>query len=1026
VENEDLLSLSSLFKTGFSIDWLIQLTGKKASAVINILEAAVGEGLLKKHGFSRFSFSDQRQQEALKTRLKPEVQDLYIRKIADLLLKELPDDEEKAELVAGYLLGIKNDFERCRWLAKAGDIYAQSLKINDALKCYIKVLDDLLCIKDARADSLIIETSLKYSRIAEMQFDIRRILPFLTDALKRAEQRRDLRSAALLHMHIAKFEWYQSNYLEAIRRFQKGWAISQGEDDEKLKGSAVTFSTFFHYWQGYYKEAVNIYESEISGMTETPPEGFPLMAEATMGNCFTLVGHVAHGFGMMEAVRLQAIRIKSAFLQTYSEIVMAIALLNIQRNDEAINHLNRASADLRKWPKSPLTLIHYALTAYGHYHDGNPKKAVYHLKKYLGLRKEIGVSMLLYPYFLELCWAMELKRMPKIAGASFQDEFRKILKSKNVFMIGVAHRFQALLQEKNNAPEKEIQRSLNTSEKWLIKSGHMAELFRTRLALYNLYLSSGRKKKVLELRKLLLEQASGLPRDMIPRDLKPLETGGADPAAPAGDVQVMGKKVMDIPDHGVLMRYLITSACRLIGAERGGIFLIKKMLPEPRFFLHAGANLTKGQISESGFEFAWRAIHKVARTGQGILSGQDVSTGQDVPTGQPEGRICSLICVPLKQSGKTIGALYHDNRMLTRAFEDHHLLQLTYITAVMSLAVSRHGIFEELNSIIGGFLDPSPVSSGDSNYHGIIGQSRGIQRVFSQIERVSRTDASVIILGETGTGKDMVARGIHEAGHRKNGPFITVNCNALPDSLISSELFGFEKGAFTGAFQRKPGRFELAEKGTLFLDEIGELPIETQVKLLRVLQEKEFERIGGNRTIQSDFRLITATNRQLDKEVEAGRFREDLFYRLNVFPILVPPLRERKDDIPILARHFLQVYAQKIGKRFKSFPENEMEKLIRHKWPGNVRELENVIERGTISSQSAIFRIPELTETPGPAAISGILPDMRLKDVERRHILNTLEKINWKIRGPGGAAELLDIHPSTLYSRMKKLGINIK
>ena len=269
-------------------------------------------------------------------------------------------------------------------------------------------------------------------------------------------------------------------------------------------------------------------------------------------------------------------------------------------------------------------------------------------------------------------------------------------------------------------------------------------------------------------------------------------------------------------------------------------------------------------------------------------------------------------------------------------------------------------------------------------------------------------------------GKEMVARAIHEQSNRRDKPFIRVNCSAFPESLIASELFGHEKGSFTGAGKRRLGRFELADTGTLFLDEIGDISMDIQIRLLRVIQTKKFERVGASNSIKSDFRLLTATNHNLNKAVAQGQFRQDLFYRLNVFPIHVPPLKERREDISPLAFYFLNKYSEKLKKSFRGIPENEMDKLLDYHWPGNVRELENVIERGAILNTGGRFFVPDLTIKNGEDSLSD---QLTLEEMQRRFIFETLQKVDWKIYGPGGAAELLGINHSTLYSRMKKLGI---
>jgi formate hydrogenlyase transcriptional activator len=314
----------------------------------------------------------------------------------------------------------------------------------------------------------------------------------------------------------------------------------------------------------------------------------------------------------------------------------------------------------------------------------------------------------------------------------------------------------------------------------------------------------------------------------------------------------------------------------------------------------------------------------------------------------------------------------------------------------------------------------------------MVGRSRALRDVFEAVDRVAATDATVLVLGETGTGKELVARAVHAASARKDRPLVKVNCAALPPGLIESELFGHEKGAFTGAGERRIGRFELADGGTLFLDEVGEIPLDMQVKLLRVLQEREFERAGGSQTIRVDVRVVAATNRDLLRAVDEGKFRRDLYYRLHVFPVTLPPLREREGDVPLLVHHFVQRHAARIGRRIERVSDATLARLTRYPWPGNVRELENVVERAVI-----LCRGPELeidaalldprAAAPGPAPAAAraaeVGADGTLEALERRHIVETLRATAWRVEGAGGAAARLGLHPNTLRSRIKKLGI---
>ncbi len=337
----------------------------------------------------------------------------------------------------------------------------------------------------------------------------------------------------------------------------------------------------------------------------------------------------------------------------------------------------------------------------------------------------------------------------------------------------------------------------------------------------------------------------------------------------------------------------------------------------------------------------------------------------------------------------------------------------------------------------------------------IVGESDALRRVLKNVETVAPTDSTVLICGETGTGKELIARALHELSPRKERIFMTLNCAAIPMGLLESELFGHEKGAFTGAISQKIGRFELANRGTLFLDEVGDIPPELQPKLLRVLQEREFERLGSTKTIHVDVRLVAATHRDLAGMVADGRFRSDLYYRLNVFPLALPPLRERGDDIPRLVRHFTQRFARRIGRRIESIPSAVMGALVRYSWPGNVRELENVIERAVILSPGATLQVPlgdlqvaeqrlgveghrvdsssqrPVGSTQQPSAVGSAATDPKpstfertLVDAERDHIRDVLRETNWVLGGPKGAAARLGMKRSTLYSKMKKLGLS--
>ena len=312
--------------------------------------------------------------------------------------------------------------------------------------------------------------------------------------------------------------------------------------------------------------------------------------------------------------------------------------------------------------------------------------------------------------------------------------------------------------------------------------------------------------------------------------------------------------------------------------------------------------------------------------------------------------------------------------------------------------------------------------SYERRFEQVIGNSPALESVLEQVERVAPTDSTVLVQGETGTGKELIAHAIHNLSSRCGRPFVRLNCAAIPLDLLESELFGHEKGAFTGAIAQKIGRFELADKGTLFLDEVGDIPPALQPKLLRVLQEQEFERLGSGRTHQVDVRLVAATNRNLMEMVDRGEFRRDLYYRLNVFPVLLPPLRERHEDIPALVAHFVEIYGRRMGRQIDHIPPATMSALTSYHWPGNIRELQNLIERAVILSDDGV--LPNPLPAAGRSAISMSPAATTLKDSERNLILGTLESVGWVVGGTKGAAEKLGLKRTTLIHKMHKLGIS--
>jgi formate hydrogenlyase transcriptional activator len=387
----------------------------------------------------------------------------------------------------------------------------------------------------------------------------------------------------------------------------------------------------------------------------------------------------------------------------------------------------------------------------------------------------------------------------------------------------------------------------------------------------------------------------------------------------------------------------------------------------------------------------------------------------------------TLCMLPLVRGGRVLGVLSLV-RTDKNPFFESDLEFFSQVAGQIAIAIDNAVAYRQITELKDKLAQEKlyfeDELTSEMNFQEIIGNSGVLRSVLRQVEAVAPTGSTVLIYGETGTGKELIARAVHNLSQRQANPFVKLNCAAIPTGLLESELFGHERGAFTGAVAQRIGRFELASQGTIFLDEVGEIPLELQPKLLRVLQEREFERLGGSRTLRTNARLIAATNRDLRTMVEEQKFRSDLFYRLSVFPIHVPSLRERTEDIPFLVRHFAQHFACNMGKRIETISSETMNALVRYPWPGNIRELQNVIERAVILSQGPILKVPLADlKARGADHLNGN-GSSTLEEVERRHILSVLEQTNWVFAGPNGAAARLGIKRPTLQFRMQKLGIS--
>ncbi len=1022
-EDQDLLAIASLFEGNFSIDWIQELTKLKASEVLLSFEQAVNNGFLKREEIGSFSLTDKKTQRKFHALLSANEKERYNQTISAILIKDVPESRQKAELIAPHLLNILNDTKGCNWLLKAAKKYSSDFHTEAALACYVKILDDLAGVHQEGADELFCDAAIEYAKLNTARNDVKKVTSILEEAMFRAKNIKNQRYQSMIDMNFAKNKWLQSQYKSAQSHFENSWKLATELGDETLIRSIANFKTFLLYWQGRFKDVVLDYEKSLADVEKYPHGRFPLLATMTVGTCYGQIGQVTQGIGMIDSIRRHCLETGDVGLAAHSGICIGAIMLDIGHIDDALQHLVPSVEEARKIQPDWTTIQGELILAYAYYLNSDQDKSLRHIGQFYKLSKQVDVSVRPWPYLMELCWAIEEGLLPSVPDMSIRQEVDAMLSGENVFLKGVAYRFKALLQKKEGVSHAAIIDTLKHSVEFLEASGHAIELAKTRLELARLYLLQGNQKQAFKMAQAACNVLSPLNENLIPDDLKPLIKPSTANENQLKELIAISRELSLTGNNRDAIGFILSTANRIMGAERGGIFLLEQSNQPYKFTLRASKNLTQEQIDLPEFNSSMKLMTDVAAAGIGKV--QDLRM-QDNPDYPDEEIILSSICVPIIVRKQISGILYHDNRLLSNAFNESLLDILSSLASYLALVLENDKLQKE-NQILAGKIEEINAHYEKQNaddqpafIESIIGESPEMKRVQAQIGEIAKSDTTVLILGETGVGKEVVAKAILSNSLRKNKPFISLNCSALSEKLIYSELFGHEKGSFTGADHRHIGRFEKAHGGTLFLDEIGDLPLDIQVRLLRVLETKEFERVGGKETIRSDFRLITATNRNLEQAIKKKLFRSDLFYRINVYSIYVPPLRERKQDIPLLINYYLKEQAGKTGKMSRLITDEEMSGLSEYAWPGNVRELKNCVERYVASSQT---RITELLETQYHPASPSKNTAVTLADNERRHIEWALTKTMGKIHGPGGAAELLDIHPNTLTFRIKKLGI---
>ena len=1013
--DKQILALASLFDREFSMDWIQELSKAKATLILNTLEKACREGLLKKVELGVFYFGDQKVKARMRS-IFPEthLEELH-KKAAALLINEVPDHEQGILAAASQLIHVSNDPDGCKILLDAGNRYRKKGLYQTAFTCYDKAIHDLRDKDGKEENILFIETAVEYSKNRSSLDNPKLTISLLKDALDRCEQLNDKPLQSIVLFNLASIEYTRMKYIPAQKYFYKGRSLAKEIKCPRVERTLAICSVLHYCYSGRFKEAIKIYESIFSN--NAPRYRLSLKVSIMLGITYAHIGQIPQAMGMLNQLRDNALALDDHDAASRASIYIAFAL--IMKNDLE-NAAGQICETLKSYKKMDFFTRYFAnlMQAKIYFEKNDFKKSHEYLNTALAIRSKYSFTH--RGWLFEFCFAMKRGSYPAIAEVSLDDEIRQAIDSRNLYEQGIAYRYLGIRQQDTKEAPETALKSLNHSLALLEESGATLEIARTKEALARYYLNRNDITKAKECVEAAAKNFLKHGERRVADDLRHLLQYSDIKEDLVQEILNVGPAVVEIRDIKKVAQRILSAVIKITGAERGAVFLFPVESQRDEIELLAATNLTREDMEKPDFELSIQIIRETAKSGRERMDTVEGSQDQGVRNDA----IKSRICVPLLLRGRTIGVLYHDNRLFQSTFKKQDLKILSYFASLAAISLDNAQAYEKIRSLNRRLYEEKNYLEEQQLEHlqfdDFVAVSPAIKKVLTLVERVADTESTVLILGDTGVGKEMVARAIHQHSSRRDKPFIRVNCSAFSESLIASELFGHEKGSFTGAAERRVGRFELADTGTLFLDEIGDISMDIQVRLLRVIQTKKFERVGASESIHSDFRLLTATNRNLEKAVAEGRFRQDLFYRLNVFPIHVPPLRERTECIAPLACYFLKKHMIRMKKNFKGIPEKEINKLLAYHWPGNVRELENVIERGVIMNVDGLFTVPELGMESGDTAISG---QPTLEEMERRYILDILRQVNWKIYGPGGAAKILGLNHSTLYSRMKKLGI---
>ncbi|PLX42371.1 MAG: hypothetical protein C0609_09670 [Deltaproteobacteria bacterium] len=1007
-----------------SLDLLCLILGRSPIEVLNSAETLVSKGLLKKceeMGAGYYSLTDFSESKKYLSGLAEGELEGAVAKAIEGVEEFFQDDKKRFMHIAHIYETSGVPVKHLTELVKAG-MYCHNLNITTYAESYYRMALEAMEARELAPYQQVafIDAAIGICMCRDSSLPHATQRRFLQEALALDVAHEDPVREIWLHILIARSYLRTVYYSEAGKHLERAWQMldeTEVTDDVRLQLALVDSERLF--WQGHIDEAIKRYESVLGNHEELIENVETLRSFVKLGWVYGVAGETARGLGLIRAVRKKAQEMGGKDLERYATLMLVVVLVDAGRVEEAERYLSEVF-DL------PENLIDtYILW------PGNGKRAYFAVLK--------GDFEGAYGYFNEAWEASKILGSPHHRAAdnlevmlrlerkgiihpewNFDSDIERLLEWPDLYMQGVALRYRARKEMEKSGDAERGRADLKRSIELLTRAGARIELAHAQIQMARINMDEKDYKAGEELLKKAWETFSKVNANLFPQDLKPYLDRTSKHSLWVESLLSVGEALSETRTKDDLLGQIIKQAMRISGAERGAIFMGSGSCTA----LAASRNIVQQELCALPFRAHMEVVETVFETAAEITR-QVESFDPEAPERVMD--ISWIGCFPVKLRGNVIGVIYLDRGPAALELPEDETALLRIITNQAAVALENVEVFEEINDLKSEMEAETQyfreVAEAAPLGQRMLGRSDSFKKMMNLISRVADSDTTVMITGETGVGKEMVAQAIHRNSGRANGPFIAVNVAALSPELIASELFGHERGAYTGASQMRKGRFELAGGGTLFLDDIDACSLDIQAKLLRVLETRTFERVGGTRTLETNFRLLAASNRDLEDLVGKGLFRSDFYYRLNVFPIRIPPLRERVEDISILAKYFMEMFCKKFGKPTLSMTRGDLDVLKSYHWSGNIRELRHVIERAVLLSRGGRLTIPPLETSPLGVGMDDarIIP---LKDMEARYIVKALERTGGKVSGDGGAAELLGVKPSTLYSMMKRLGIS--